>query len=342
MKKVFLLDCTLRDGGYVNNWHFGKECISECADVLVKSSVDIVELGMIRMGNNDSNRSVFSEMDGFKYILPYKGNAIFSAMIEGNEPELNFPTGKLLTAKESGIDLIRVCTWKRLMKEHIDYCKEIAKLGYRISIQPTAIDQYSDDEFIALCKLANSFDPFSLYLVDTWGTQTSKQIVHYAKLADIYLKKDIKLGYHGHNNKMQAINCVEALISLNLDRDLCFDSSIMGMGRGPGNLQTEILMDYLNKAGLDKKYDIGGPLHLYSKYISSFYKQFGWGYSIYHFISANNSLPQDFATYFKENGYSIEEFSLFINSLSDKEKVVFNKEFAEKRLKELNVNLYGG
>ena len=342
MSKIFLLDCTLRDGGYVNNWEFGKECISECASVLEKSSVEIVELGMIRKNNDNHERSVFSDMSDFGYLLHLKGNAIFSAMIEGNEPELNFPVSKLKTSKESGVDLIRVCTWKRLMKEHIDYCKEIAELGYKISIQPTAIDQYSDEEFIALCKLANTFNPFSLYLVDTWGTQTSKQIVHYAKIADSYLKKSIKLGYHGHNNKMQAINCVEALINLDLNRDLCFDSSVMGMGRGPGNLQTEVLMDFLNKLDLGKKYDVNGPLHLYNKYISNFYEQFGWGYSMYHFISSCNSLPQDFATYFKDNNYTIEEFIVFINSLSQKEKVVFNKDFAKRRLEELNIGVCGG
>lgn len=339
MRRVFLLDCTLRDGGYVNDWRFGRECVCDCVKTLNLSKVDIIELGMIRKENDNPERTVFSKMEDFSYVLSFKNeNTLFSAMIEGNEPELNYPVSKLKTPKETGIDLLRICTWKRLMKEHIDYCKEIANLGYKISIQPTAIDQYSDDEFIELCKLANTFKPFSLYLVDTWGTQNSKQIVHYAKLADAYLNKDIKLGYHGHNNKMQAINCVEALFNLKLNRDVCFDSSIMGMGRGPGNLQTEVLMDFLNKLGIDKHYDINGPLHLYSKYISKFYEQFGWGYSIYHFISANNALPQDFATFFKEQNYSIEDFIVFINSLTSKEKVVFKKDFVEKRLKELNIN----
>ncbi len=336
--KVFLLDCTLRDGGYVNDWEFGNACIRECAKMIVKSSTEIVELGFIRDEQYKNDRSVFCNMSDFAFLLNYKNNqTLFSAMIEGNEMELNYPVSKLKTPEETGIDLIRICTWKRLMKEHIEYCKEISNLGYKVSIQPTAIDQYSDEEFVELCKLANTFKPFSLYLVDTWGTQTSEQIVHYAKLADKYLDREIKLGYHGHNNKMQAINCVEAILNLDLDRDICVDSSIMGMGRGPGNLQTEVLMDFLNKRNIGKNYDLSCPLYLYSKYISDFYKKFGWGYSIYHFISASNSLPQDFATYFKENDYSIEDFEKFINSLSAREKVVFKKDFVQMRIKELGI-----
>lgn len=338
MGEVYLLDCTLRDGGYVNDWAFGRECIQTFPDKLIEANIDIMELGFIRNESKNYDRSVFTSIEDLNRFKrsSLKKDVIYSAMIEGNERDATFPVSKLGTPVETGIDLIRICTWKRLMKEHLDYCKEVSDLGYKVSIQPTAIDQYNDDEFIKLLKLANNVNPFAFYLVDTWGTQSSKQIIHYAHLADKYLNKDINLGYHGHNNKMQALSCVATILELNFDRGVCVDSSVMGMGRGPGNLQTEVVMDYLNE-NYNKNYDVDIVIDLYSKYIKKIYDITPWGYSVHHFVSSRKSLPQDFATYFKENDYSIDEFYQFISSLQQSERVTFRKQFVESRLKELGL-----
>lgn len=338
MAKIYLLDCTLRDGGYVNNWEFGLDCIREFPHKLTEANIDIMELGFIRDEPPNPERSVFTSAEDFGRFGKNhtKGSVLYSAMIEGNEKEKTYPVRKLGSPEETGIDLIRICTWKRLMEEHIEYCDNVGKLGYKVSIQPTAIDQYGDEEFIKLLRISNEIHPFALYLVDTWGTQSAGQICHYAALADRFLDKETKLGYHGHNNKMQALNCVDAILRLGLDRDICIDSSVMGMGRGPGNLQTEVAMDYLN-SNYGKDYNIGKAISLGSKYIKMIYDKSPWGYSIYHFISSENALPQDFATYFKEQDYSIERFLAFIDTLSSSERIVFRRDFVENRLKEMNL-----
>lgn len=338
MGKIHLLDCTLRDGGYVNNWEFGVDCIREFPHRLAKANIDIMELGFIRNETYNPERTVFTSKEDLKKLEKMSGGSstIYSAMIVCGEKGNEYPIHKLGIPEETGIDLIRVCTWRRLMEEHIEYCDNVGKLGYKVSIQPTAIDQYNDEEFIRLLRLSNEIHPFALYLVDTWGTQSASQICHYAALADKYLDKETKLGYHGHNNKMQALNCVDAILKMGLDRDICIDSSVMGMGRGPGNLQTEVAMDYLNN-NYDGKYDVKTAIGLGSSYIKKFYDRSPWGYSIYHFISSRNSMSQDFATYFKEQGYSIERFIAFIDTLSSSERVVFKRDFVENRLKEMNI-----
>ncbi|MCI8280687.1 MAG: hypothetical protein HFI76_03055, partial [Lachnospiraceae bacterium] len=233
MRHIYLLDCTLRDGGYVNNWEFGKECIQKFPIELCEANIDILELGFIRNEAVNHDRTVFTSADDlgrFKHILSARPegmaygvpsgyiqrvhrmphlsdgqlrdnfnyqNVIYSAMIEGNEKEKTFPVHKLGTPQETGIALIRICTWKRLMEEHLEYCRSVSDLGYQVSIQPTAIDQYDDETFIKLLKLTNHVMPFSFYLVDTWGTQSPRQIVHYAQLVNEYLDPTIKLGYHG-------------------------------------------------------------------------------------------------------------------------------------------------
>lgn len=332
---IKLLDCTLRDGGYVNNWNFGKNCIEDFVDNLAESGIDIIELGFIRNEEYSPERSIFTAAENLSRFRKKK-NMLYSAMIEGNDVDRNFPVEKLGKSSETGIDLIRVCTWKRLMKEHIDYCRLIGIGGYKISVQPTAVDQYSDEEFLQLIDLSNRIKPFAFYIVDTWGTQSAIDICHYAKIADENLFPKTMLGYHGHNNKKQALSCVEALIKMNMSRDLCVDGSVCGMGRGPGNLQTEVLIDFLNR-NHDGKYNLLPIIELYSKYVKAISNRTSWGYSIYHFISSNCALPQDFATYFREHNYTVEDFIRFVDSLSRSEKVTFRKDFVDRRIIELGI-----
>lgn len=338
MSNIYLLDCTLRDGGYVNNWVFGADGIQGMKEGLEQAGVDMIELGFIRNECVDLDRSVFSDAaDLHSRIAKEDRSAIYSAMIEGTDPEGCYPIDRLGTPVESGIDLIRVCTWKRLMKEHLSYCRGIAAHGYLISVQPTAVEQYSLNEFTELLKRADGIQPFSFYIVDTWGTQSPLQISRYLELAERYLNPNIKIGYHGHNNKMQTLSCVQSALSMGLSHDLCIDASIMGMGRGVGNLQTEVIMDYLNETQ-GKHYDKFKIIELFYRYLRDIYAETPWGYSIYHFLSAQYSCPQDFATYFKEKNYGEHTFQRFLSSLRPEEKIVFRAGFVETRLKELGLS----
>ena len=335
MAEIYLLDCTLRDGGYVNNWEFGQEAIASIKTGLEDAGIDIIELGFFRNELWNRDRTVFGGADDVAQLLHRKkSGVIYSAMIEPKDLDVLYPIEKLLTPYESGIDYIRVCTWKRLMKEHMEYCRKIVEQGYRISIQPTAVGQYSRQEFVDLLKMANDVRPYAVYVVDTWGTQSSLQICRYAELAEKYLNPDIKIGYHGHNNKMQALSCAEAVIKMGLSHDICLDASITGMGRGVGNLQTEVIMEYLNE-NYGKRYDCLKIVPLYENYMKKFYEKDPWGYSIYHYLSAMFNCSQDFATYFKQNKISESVFLEFMEGLTPQEKTVFNKEFVESKLEEM-------
>ena len=335
MGEIYLLDCTLRDGGYMNNWKFGNEAIKQIKKGLEDAQIDIIELGFFRNEPCDSNRSVFYGAEDIGQLMRRKkSDIIYSAMIEPKDPDNLYPIERLLTPQDSGIDYIRVCIWKRLMKEHMEYCKKIGEKGYRISIQPTEVGQYSRQEFIDLLKMANDVNPFAVYVVDTWGTQSSFKVCQYVELADKYLNPEIKVGYHGHNNKMQALSCAEAIIKMGLARDICLDASIMGMGRGIGNLQTEVIMEYLNE-NYGKHYDCLKMVSLYETYLKKFYGETPWGYSMYHYMSALYNCSQDFATYFKQNNIGESVFLKFLENLQPQEKIVFRKEFVEERLCEM-------
>ena len=135
---------------------------------------------------------------------------------------------------------------------------------------------------------------------------------------------------------MQALGCSQAIMNLGLTHDICLDSTIMGMGRGIGNLQTEVIMDYMNDT-YGAKYDNICLIDAFCKYLRPFYDTNPWGYSMYHFLSALYSCPQDFASYFKQHKIGEDKFLFFLQNITPQEKVYFNKDIVERKLKELNL-----
>jgi 4-hydroxy 2-oxovalerate aldolase len=329
--KINLLDCTLRDGGYVNNWMFGAASIAGITDALEKAKADIIELGFLRDTQPNKDSTSFSEIEDINSTIKKKNNIIYSAMIEAFNP---YPLDRLANREENGVDLIRVCIWKRCMDEHMKYCKEVADKGYLLSVQPSRVEQYSDDEFIDMMKRCNELNPYSVYVVDTWGTQSSKQIEHYIEMADKYLNKNIKIGYHGHNNKQQALGCAQKVVETKWNHDICVDSSIMGMGRGAGNLNTEIIMEYLNETKMCS-YNVQYVVDAFNNYLEKTYSDNRWGYSMYYYLSAIYGTNPNFATYFEGKKYGIDCFFDFLKQLTEQEKIVFDIDFVEKKLKSM-------
>ena len=327
--KISLLDCTLRDGGYVNNWMFGLPEIVGIVSALEKANTNIIELGFLRDTQPNINSTSFAKMEDINSILQKKKDVIYSAMIEAFNP---YPLGKLSKRNDDGVDLIRVCIWKKNIVEHIQYCKEVAQKGYLLSIQPSRVEQYNDEEFIDMLKRCNDLNPYSVYVVDTWGTQSAEQIEHYFELADQYLSSSIRIGYHGHNNKYQALSCAQKVLQMNVKHDLCIDSSIMGMGRGAGNLNTEVIMEYIN-GSIGSAYDTKQIVNAFNEYLQRIYNENHWGYSLYYFLSATYRTNPNFATYFEQKEYSLECFEEFLSILSEQEKIVFNASFVEKKLR---------
>ncbi len=333
MNQLLLLDCTLRDGGYVNNWKFGRENIETIVHGLERTGIRILELGFLRDEMFDPDSSNLSNIEEANKLLNHKRDEIiYSVMLEAFNP---YPLEKLSKYKDGGIDLIRVCIWKRCIKEHMEYCKAVAKKGYKITIQPSRVEQYSDDEFVDMLKRSNEIAPYAVYVVDTWGTQSPAQICHYLELAGKYLNSDIKIGYHGHNNKLQALSCAQAAMDMQLNRDLCIDSSIMGMGRGAGNLNTEIIMEHFNEL-YGMKFDVQTVIDIFNTSLSEVYHKLPWGYSMYYFLCAINGCNPNYATYFSDNLLGEELFIKLLHSLSEREKIVFNKEFVESKIASLS------
>ena len=118
MSKCLLLDCTLRDGGYINNWEFGDKAIYDICSKLEDAGVDILELGFLRDETYSPNRVVWNDIQlADKYISKKDSNRLYAVMGEIFNP---FPLEKLKPKSETSIDIIRIIVWKRLIPEALN------------------------------------------------------------------------------------------------------------------------------------------------------------------------------------------------------------------------------
>ena len=333
--QIKLLDCTLRDGGYINNWEFGEGVIDDISNKLSNAGIDIIELGFIKDESYDKKRCVFSDICRTQEFIKDK-NKLYAVMAEVVNP---LPLDKLEPYREGLPQIIRVIVWKKMLKEGFEYCRGIVQKGYRLCVQPARVSQYDDIEFVDMIKTFSELNPMAIYIVDSWGTMYKEDLVHYLKLADENLKEGILIGYHGHNNLMQAFNTAEAFIKANSKRDLIIDSSVYGMGRGAGNLNTEVIAKFLNE-NCGKSYKVEPLIQIFDKYLSDIYKKEKWGYSIPYFISAKYNANPDFARYYKKSGVSDEIIEKCIKAIPKEERIIFSETTALNTLYKIRKETY--
>ncbi|HFP8864919.1 TPA: 3-hydroxy-3-methylglutaryl-CoA lyase, partial [Enterococcus faecium] len=149
-------------------------------------------------------------------------------------------------------------------------------------------------EFLAVIKNVNQFKPYAFYIVDSFGMMKGKDLTRLFYMIEHNLEKDIQIGFHSHNNMQLAYSNAQKLITVQTNRSLIIDSSVYGMGRGAGNLNTELFVEYLNdNAG--KKYQLKPLLYIIDEILNSFYQKSYWGYSLPNYISAVHNAHPNYA-----------------------------------------------
>ena len=331
MKKVYLLDCTLRDGGYVNNWNFGEETIKGFGEKIAKTGVEFYEVGFIKGDTYDPNKNVFPDLESIApMITPKFPNMKYVGMIDMGAP---IPIERIKPYDGSSIDGIRVIFKKSKIEEAYEYCKRVQELGYFISVNLVGTDLYSDTEFIEAIEKFNDLNPYVFSIVDSFGVIKRKQFLRLVYLADNNLKEGIILAYHAHNNLQQAYGNAEALVELNINRDVLIDACVFGMGRGAGNLNLELFAEYMNENyGTD--YKIEPMLEIMDEYLNDIYRTKFWGYSLPLYMSANEGCHPNYSIYYAErHALTVKTFNELLQSIPRKDAINFSKEKAEYYLR---------
>lgn len=338
MGSIKILDCTLRDGGYVNNNNFGFKNISRIIQALNDSKVDFIEVGYIKDTKKTYSRDItewssFATLHGEqKEEIKKTGN--YTLMLLGEE----YLIENLPEAKDKN-EIIRMSFHKKSIKKALTYAKIIKNKGYKLFLQPTVTIAYSDVELKEMLKEVNKINPYCIAIVDTFGEMREKDVVRLSKCFDKYLNKKIMIGFHAHNNLQLAFsNAISFMRVLYKKRDIVIDTSIYGMGRGAGNLPTELVANYLNE-NYKTNYKIEPLLKVVDDVISKIKDENNWGYSLEYYLSAINSIhPSYIINFMRRKTLNTFDINELLNLISNDKKLEYNEEYANELYTTFNGN----
>lgn len=331
MSEIRVLDGTLRDGGCVNNFRFGLDSARQILGALEKTGVEAIELGYIENGGDltgeytkYANERVIPET-----LLLKKAKGIsYFAMIDQGKYEI----GDLEERAEQGIDGIRLAFHKETWRQAIEDGRRIREKGYLIGIQPMVTTRYSEDELLRLIEAAQEKIPklSAFYLVDSFGQMDEEDVLRRFELYDRNVSEDIALGLHLHNNLQLAFANVIAVLKREMKHPVMIDSSILGMGKGAGNLNTELLLAYLNERHA-KDYDLQPVRKIIDEILDPLQKTYAWGYAPEFALSAYAACSPSYAKFFhREKGRSLEEAERLLKQIPEEKKNSFDRGFAER------------
>ncbi len=329
MGEIKILDCTLRDGGYLNEWNFGHDSIVNIYERLVSSRMDIIEVGFLNHNYTaDIDRTIQPDSRSLDKLYENlgKGHSLIVGMIDYGTCDIE----NIVPCEDSYLDGIRVIFKKDRRREAISFCHEIKLLGYKVFVQAVSITSYSDAELKELLAMVNDLEPYAFSLVDTYGLLHKNQLIHYFDLSDKELKPAIGLGYHSHNNfQLAYANCVE-LIEKNISRQLLIDGSLYGMGKSAGNAPTELLAMYLNDTGRSQ-YKVYHLLEAIDTAILDIRKEIQWGYSFKFFVAASNDCHPNYVSYLMDKKkLSVKSINEILERILPEKKLNYDRDYIEE------------
>lgn len=290
-KNIQILDCTLRDGGLgledaekndLSHVRFAENDSRMIAGYLADSAIDIIELGAIEItSDNRTGFCIYKNIEDISKQMPLKKkqNQMFAALYRGPDT----PIEDIPEWNSSLCEAVRVIIRYSELQKSLDFCAALSTKGYKVFVQPMLTMRYTKEEIKLLIEKSNEMNAYALYFVDSYGYMENKDVVDLYNVYDEGLKPQIKIGFHAHNNMNLAFSNVQTFIDMNSARDIIIDSCVMGMGQGAGNLQTELIIGYLNK--VDNKYNFSEVLNA-CEIIEKYYTDALWGYSVTRLLPA--------------------------------------------------------
>ena len=306
---IQLLDCTLRDGGYVNDWKFGHRTAYCIAERLIEAGVDIIEVGFLDERRPfDSERTIQPDTKAYNRVFAglRKKDSMLVAMIDYGTCGIE----RISPCQDSILDGIRVIFKQPKMREAVLFGRQLGQLGYKVFLQMVSITAYSDLDLLELIDLVNKQPPYAVSMVDTYGLMHKEEMLHYFYLLDHNLEDTIHIGYHSHNNFQLAYANTTSMISRRCKHDLLVDGTLYGMGKSAGNAPLELLAMYLNENN-EGAYQIDQILEVIDTNILPIYYRKYWGYSLLYYLAALNDCHPDYVRYL------LDKKTLSVRSIND-------------------------
>ena len=231
----------------------------------------------------------------------------------------------IIPYKQGGLDGIRVVFYKHQVEKALALCKTISEAGYKLFVQPMVTIDYTEMEYARLIDRVVELNPYAVSIVDSFGYMTKNELKYYFDILDSRLSEDCCIGFHSHNNMQLSVLNAESLFAYKTARTIVIDASIYGIGRGAGNLNTELITNYYNQ-NVENKYNLGKIISLISEIIYPIYKRTPWGYSPYYFLTACYRCHPNYAAYvLSEFEVNVNDFEKFLATIPDEFRIKCKK-----------------
>ena len=277
-EQIKVLDCTIRDGGLINNHYFTDEFVREVYKALTKAGVDYMEFGY------RSSKELYPPKDfgAWKYCDDDK----IRQVIDGIESDIKISVmvdsyrvkeQQFAPVDESPVDMFRAATYIKYIDSAIDLINRCHDLGYETTCNIMAISKELEPDLIEALKQLAKAPVDVVYVVDSFGALYCEQIEYMVKLYKEHLPGKT-IGVHCHNQQQLAYaNTIEGIIH---DANY-LDGSLYGIGRGPGNCCLELLIGFLK----NPKFNLTPILKVIQDYMIPMRQEIEWGYIIPYFVT---------------------------------------------------------
>lgn len=278
-EKIKVLDCTIRDGGLINNHDFDHRFVREVYKALSQAGVDYMEIGYKNSKNlfspNEYGKWKFCEDEEIEKVIEgIESKTKISVMVDVDRVDIE----DIKPSKESPVDMIRVASYVKDIDKAISLVNYFSDKGYETAVNIMAISKALDNELTeCLHQLEEESKANVIYIVDSYGAlyqETTEFLVKKAK----GILKNKEVGIHAHNNQQLAFsNTIEAIIH----NANYLDGTVYGLGRAAGNCPLELLLGFLK----NPKFDIRPVLDLISREFIPLREKMEWGYIIPYAIT---------------------------------------------------------
>ncbi|OAB48279.1 aldolase catalytic domain-containing protein [Paenibacillus antarcticus] len=273
-----IVDCTIRDGGLVNNWDFSIEFVQKLYAGLNEAGVDYMEIGYknspkLLKGAEDAGPWRFLDDEFLRKVIPQKGFTKLSALVDiGRVDENDIPN-----RSESMIDLIRVACYIKDVDKALQLIQTFHDRGYETTLNIMALSNVMENELVEAFEMIKESVVDIVYIVDSYGSLDHKDITFLVEKFQTHLPNK-RLGIHAHNNLQLAFS--NTLIASEKGVEL-LDASVYGMGRAAGNCPTELLVSQLKNT----QYKLRPVLDVIEQLMIALREKEEWGYIIPYMIT---------------------------------------------------------
>ena len=337
-----IIDCTLRDGGYYNNWNFSFDLANNYLAAMKSAKVNIVEIGF-RFLNTEGFKGPFAfSTDNFIKSLDIPKDLIIGVMINASDLYTDIGWQKAIEklfpkkAKNSPVKIVRIACHIDELQNAVHATDWLKNNGYRVGINLMQIAERTKEEIIKFTKIVKKSKPEVIYFADSMGGMKPKNV---SRIIDL-LKKNWSgnIGIHTHDNMGLALtNTLEA----KKRGATWLDSTVTGMGRGPGNTKTEELIIELHKTSL-RDINVVPLLSIIRNFFLPLKKEKNWGTNVYYYLAGKYGIhPTYIQIMMSDNRYSDEDILSTIDYLKINGGHKFQKSNLNYRSQFYNTNLKG-